>query len=267
MKQISGLNEDHKGGSFVYIPWNNSIYCISGISSVLCEKLKLNKYHKAGNSEWIPDSKLENPRAYYATYVQNDHNIFIIFGFNFFMKEIASSIQKYDTKQPNAKWVYVLLKSEEIPKLIFATCIPSTDNEFYVLGGKDNLEKDNYVIYWVNLKAETIVDSNLRMPSVIVEKEYAQETSAKNIFYQENHFVALRRKKDNFETNFLFGLFDSKNFLHVVNVRNFDYSFVNNTVYNIHQEDNQSDSDEEYDAKSIEDESAVKEEMKNQIFK
>ena len=79
MSRLKDLQDDHKGGSMIYVPQDNSIYCISGLMSVLVEKIKLTKKFEIPlEAPWETVNKLLCPRAYYSSYVKNDSIIYII---------------------------------------------------------------------------------------------------------------------------------------------------------------------------------------------
>jgi hypothetical protein len=236
MEKIKELAEDHKGGSFIYVPNTNSIYCISGLMSVLTEKLKLNKnFDIDPEVNWKPVNKLIYPRSYYSSFVQNDCKIYIILGFDLWDNEYLSSVDRYDTSAPGEEgWKNIKLKGDKIPKLSFASCIPCSDDEIYIIGGKDENHIENTFLFLYDVKNDTIEDSNMRMPINNMEDD------SKNLFYQENCFVTLRPENDDFEKAFLLALFDSKNYLHLVNIKNFDYSYVSHDIpmeYQIDRDD------------------------------
>jgi len=53
--QFSSMADNHKGGSFIYVSSNSSLYCISGLYSYLVEKVNIDKYSinsELSNYEW-----------------------------------------------------------------------------------------------------------------------------------------------------------------------------------------------------------------------
>jgi hypothetical protein len=227
MSQLGRLNEDHKGGSFIYVPYMHSIYCVSGLMSIMTERLKLGKtVEQIAQNKWEVVNKLVFPRGYYSSFVQNDCKIYIMLGFNLWDNEFLTTVDKLDTSDPNPEWKTLKIEGKSPPKLTFSTCVPIADEEVYILGGKDENNNDCGLVYSYDIRQGTIEDSNMRLPLPNHIENSQEAHESRNLFYQENSFIALRQQESDYENSFLMGLFDSKNYLHLVNIRNFDYSFV-----------------------------------------
>lgn len=245
MVKMDRLIEEHKGGSFIYVPFNTSIYCISGLMSVLVERLDINKSLDVTKSKWISVNKLNFPRAYYSSFVQNDCKIYIVLGFNMWDNEFLTTIEKFDTSDPNGKWLMVKLNTKKIPKISFSACVPTSDEELFIMGGKTDANIDNSIIYRFDIKTGMIEDSNMRLPLPEHMDTTHEAHEAKNLFYQENSFVAVRQEDDDYDGAFLLGLFDSKNYLHLVNIKNFDYLFVSHDIFNYEMDNSLEDESED----------------------
>jgi hypothetical protein len=252
MIELEKLQEDHKGGSLIYVPYNNSIYCVSGLTTVLCEKMELIRHYVKFKPSWQSVNKLNFPRAYYSSFVQDESKIYLILGFNLWDNEYLNTIEKLDVSDPNPKWLNVKVEQKKIPKISFAACIAVAKEEVYILGGKDANNADNPIIYLYHLKEEEINDSNMRLPLPPHHDTSQEMHESKNLFHQENSFVPLRIEGEDYQGAFLFGLFDSKNFLHLINSKNFDYSFINQDIVDFPINENDSDNDVEVGEEAIE---------------
>ena len=249
MTRLQDLSEDHKGGSFVFVPYSNSVYCISGIMSILTEKLRLNKQNEfEEDAPWKFVCKLSTPRGYYCSFVQNDSKIYIMLGFDLWNNDFLTTVDKLDVTKQKEEWMSIKIKCEKLPKLTFAACVPSSDDEVFLIGGRDDFNNDNSYIYLFDLKKESFEDSNMRLPLPTFQNNETDDTpEARNLFYQENCFIALRPENNDFESCFPCGLYDSKNYLHLVNIKNFDYSYVSQELVveeEIEEEDDLLDGDD-----------------------
>jgi len=226
MEKLKDLGEDHKGGSFIYVRHTNSIYCISGLASVLTEKLKLKKNFEISHEEnWESVNRLIYPRSYFSTFVQNDCRIYLMLGFNLWDNEYLYNVDLYDTTSYEG-WQTLQLKGEKIPRLTFSSCIPSSDDEVFIVGGKDENHKPNETIYIYDVRKDKIEISKMKIPNL----NNSDNDKIKNLFYQENCFVTLRPENDEFEKAIPLALFDSNSYLHLINMKNFDYSLISHDI-------------------------------------
>ncbi len=230
INKLANLNENHRGGSMVYVPMSNSIFCISGFKSPITEKMTLGKNMEFSESrEWVNVCSLNDARGYFSCFVQNDSLIYLLFGLNISKGEFVSNIQRLDTLAEEPNWITIKIKSEKIPKLHFCACIPATDEEIYILGGRDETKQENSIIYLYDVPNQTIEDSGLRLPIFTGD----DGKTSMNLFYQENNFIAVRPEKvDDYKEALLLAMFDTKNILHLVNIKNLEYSFISSIADN-----------------------------------
>jgi hypothetical protein len=241
--KINQLAEDHTGGSFVYVPFTNSIYCISGLSSTWTEVMQLNKnFEITPECTWEPLNQLTFPRGYYSTFVQNDIKIYLILGYDLWDNEYLSSVMRLDTSAPSEGWKEIRLKGEKIPRLCFAACIPCSDDEVYIIGGEDENLMENLIVYCYDIRNNTIEDSNMRLPKMNSKSESKESL---NLFYQENSFIPVKSQGENSDKNFFLALYDTKNFMHLVNIKNFDYSYISHELPSENESLIKDDSDDE----------------------
>jgi hypothetical protein len=226
--KINELAEDHTGGSFVYVPFTNSVYCISGLSSTWTEVMQLNKnFEITTECLWQPLNQLAFPRAYYSTFVQNDIKIYLMLGYDLWDNDYISSVVRLDTSAPSEGWKEIRLKGDKIPKLCFTACIPCSDDEVYIIGGEDENLMENPVVFCYDIRNNQIEDSNMRLPKINSKSESSQSL---NLFYQENCFIPVKCQGEDSDKNFFLALYDTKNFIHLVNIKNFDYSYISHEV-------------------------------------
>jgi hypothetical protein len=225
MSRIKDLQDDHKGGAMIYVPHDNSIYCISGLMSVLVEKIKLNKKMQIPTeAPWELVNKLLCPRAYYSSFVKNESIIYIMLGFNLWDNEYLATVDRYDANEFHGEWKNIKLKGINPPRLSFTACIPVTEDDIYIFGGRDINDVDNTEIFYYNVKAGEIENANIQF---IEEETLANEkVSLKNLFYHENLFLPLRATDIDNEGPIPVGQYDSKGVLHIFNVKNFNYNYI-----------------------------------------
>lgn len=224
------LEEDHKGGSLVYVPYDNLIYCISGINTNAVETINI--FDEEENDTKKSQNALTEPRAYFTTYVQNDSKIFVLLGYNYLKNDFMTTIEKLDTASYDKSWKELYFYNERsVPKLVFTSCIPSSNDKIHILGGVDENYTLNKMIYVCCLSPSLfeIESSNMALPFDDDTKGVTLARDSRNgfqfIFYQENCFIPLSTPVEDNDA-FLFGLFDSKHNLHLTNLSNFNYSIM-----------------------------------------
>lgn len=251
MNWIGELEENHKGGSLVYVPYNNMVYCISGIVSPLVETI-----NALNDSEFDlkkGKTNLSEPRAYFGTFVQNESKIYVMLGYNYMKNDFMTTIEKLDTASSDKTWKELSFSNEfTVPKLVFISCIPTSNDKIHILGGVDENYLVNRAIYVICLSPNSfeIEITNMALPfeqddqKIAISRDNNKGFSC--LFYQENCFVPLQTPVDDNDC-FLFALFDSNYNLHLTNLNSFNYCIISrkeekprimrnafqvNTVYN-----------------------------------
>jgi hypothetical protein len=220
ISEVPGLNEDHKGGNLIYVPSKNSIYCISGLSTSLTEVLVLDKkFHYPLVIGWSEVNKLHKARGYYSVYLQNESIVYAVLGFNLFSGQYLPNIEKFDTSKDKQEWTLINLSSQKLFFLSFAAVMPITDHEIYLIGGKDHLNNDNLTILCINLKRFNIEDTQMRL---VMNMTGTSQSETKTLFYQESCFLPLTSPNH----DLMLANFDTKNYLHLINLKTFDYTYV-----------------------------------------
>jgi len=223
-KLSSNLSFDHTGGSFVFLPLSSQIYCISGISTNTCEYIKLPiKEENLQMEVWTQGPLLSKSRAYFSTFVQNESIIYLIFGYDYIDASNILNLEKLDTNDSSPEWsIFKLNNTEKIPILTFFASLPATEDQILIIGGKDEYNQDNNIIYSICLRNLTIEDTFLRLPVQDLENESSNDI----VFYQENYFLPIEFSTKNINQILVMALFDSKDFLHIINLKNFNYAFI-----------------------------------------
>ena len=226
------MNEDHKGGCFIYVPGNNYIYSISGLVTPTVERLCLDNFNiclekkqfdKLG--QWNYKKSLKTARSYFSVCVINAFTIYVLLGFNLLRGEFISTIERYDTSEEDG-WEPIKIVSDKLIKLTFAGVLVTSDEECFILGGKDEHNNDNYSIFVFDLSQGIIEDSDMKLPAPPGMNIYHIEN--KNLYYQESNFLPIQISNDSNDINNMFYLccFDNKNFVHRINIKTFDYSYI-----------------------------------------
>jgi hypothetical protein len=223
------LEENHKGGSLVYVPYDNLVYCISGILTSSVETINI--FDDPDYEIKKSKTELSEPRAYFGTYVQNNTKIFVILGYNYMKNDFMISIEKLDTSSTNKCWKELFFINElNVPKLVFISCIPTSNDKIHIIGGLDENYFVNRAVYLVLISSSyfEIEITNMALP---FEQEDEKICIGKDnngiscLFYQENCFIPLELPSTD-NRSFLFGLFDSKQNLHLTNLNNFNYCII-----------------------------------------
>lgn len=224
------LEENHKGGSLVYVPYNNLVYCISGIVSSTVETI--NVLNEPEFDAKKSKTALSEPRAYFGTFVQNDSKIYVMLGYNYMKNDFMTTIEKLDTASSDRTWKELFFSKEStVPKLVFISCIPTSNDKIHILGGVDENYFVNRNIYVICLSPNSfeIEITNMALPfeqddqKIAIARDNNKGFSC--LFYQENCFIPLLTPVND-NDSFLFGLFDSKHNLHLTNLNSFNYCII-----------------------------------------
>lgn len=222
---------NHKGGSLVYCPYDNLIYCIGGIATNIAETINI--FDDENYEENKSVTELSEPRAYFASYIQDKSKIWVVLGYNYVMNDFITSLEKLDAASSDKTWKeYSFSNEDSVPKLVFVSCTPSSNEKIHIFGGVDENYYINKVIYVVCLMDNTfeIDPCNLALPF----NEESQKISLNGdfhkkgftcMFYQENCFIPLLTNSVE-KDSYLYGLFDSKHNLHLTNLNNFNYCLI-----------------------------------------
>jgi hypothetical protein len=231
MESKGTVSVNHKGGSLVYCPFDNLVYCISGISTNIVETLNIFNEEKFNESKSF--TELTEPRAYFASYIQDKSKIWIFLGYNYINNDFITSIERLDTSSSDKTWKeFSFFNEDSVPKLVFVSCTPSSNEKIHIFGGIDENYFINKIIYVICLMDNSfeIYPSNLALPfneesqKISLNKEFNNK-GFNCLFYQQNCFIPLMTSITDKDT-FLYGLFDSKHNLHLTNLNNFDYCLI-----------------------------------------
>jgi hypothetical protein len=109
---LEDLKNPHFYGSLVYVPLNNSIYCLGGNNSKKCEIYRndeiiyseytpdIRLYNK--NNQWVEIADMNNHRQEFSTLLFNSY-LYAFFGFNHPSNNNTTSIERINVVK-NEKW-------------------------------------------------------------------------------------------------------------------------------------------------------------------
>lgn len=226
---INRTEEDHKGGSLVYLPHNNSLYCPTGLNTIFTEKIQLDEEFQIPiDSYWEKINQLTSPRGYYCYFVQNDCKIYLLLGFDLWDNNFLTSIEKMDVTI-DEQWKSIKLRTGCIPRLTFAACIAISDDELLITGGKDRKNQTNNTIYAMDLREYSFEDSKVKTVTGNGDGT-KEEVDDHSLFYQETSFIPLSYYSDEGGGAFFMSIFDSKDRIHLLNLRYMEYSCISNQI-------------------------------------
>ncbi len=233
MNSYGILEDNHKGGSLVYVPYDNLVYCISGVVTSAVETI--NGFNDPEFDSKKNKTELLQPRAYFAPFVQNESKIYVILGYNYLKNQFSTTIEKMDISSSDKTWKELFFSHNlTVPRLVFISCIPTSNDKIHILGGVDENYFINRAIYVVCLSPNffEIEITNMALPldednqKIAIGRDHNK--GFKCIFFNENSFVPLCTPVNDNES-FLFGLYDSKLNLHLINLNKFNYCIISRT--------------------------------------
>ena len=216
---------EHNNGSLVYIPENKYIYCISGRNSIEVEKLKLNNKITMIH-EWETVCSISEPRAFFSIFIQNSHKIYIMFGYNFKTENYIDFFECMDVKIEK-EWLKIHIKADKIPKLSSCGILSFSSNNIYIFGGMDDKDEKNNKILRYSAEDNKLELAELGLKSnndyLMLNPKLHPDTTPSLNFVEETNFQAFEFQFSYIENAFNFGCFDSKNFFHLINLKNFNH--------------------------------------------
>jgi len=232
MYDFAAMIDNHKGGSFVYVPANKHLYCISGMHSQFVENISVEGLVLPDKQkrEWRVVNEIKKTRSYFSSCVMNESVIYLFFGFNLHDLEYHTTVEKYDALKPYEPWESITLSMPL--KLAFTGIIVSNDEEVYLLGGKNQQNIDNDTIYVIDLTTGIIEDTNMKLP---LYGEDIMKYDNKNLFYQESCFLPVQKKNQGLN----YCGFDSRQWLHSFDLKTFDYNYINKESWSISRKHSQ----------------------------
>ena len=153
--------------------------------------------------------------------------IYLLFGFDLYKGEFLSTIETYDTSNPNSQWTDKKIKYDKPIKLLFSGVISTSTGDIFILGGKDEHNIDSSSIYVYKTNKSIIEDTKMKLPFPSGLEILFLDN--KNLFYQESCFLPLHSSGVS-SNDLLFCCFDTKNFVHKVNIKTFDYTYIQEKV-------------------------------------
>lgn len=279
MNYIPFLQNDHTGGSLVYVPEDNYIYAISGFTTNTVEKLKFNPTdRKIVDDKWTYGPNFPDNRIHFSTFVVNGRSIYIILGYDNNKKAFYTSGYRLDTMYNKSDWVDLNINSLKSPRLKLAAVINSCEGSVFVLGGLVNSQEVNSQVYIFNYysgtwnNTEFVIDDINENPNVIdneknndeeKDNSYNSEIDFKKfkrsslIFMSNTQFNPMKYSIKEFTSTICYGIFDSSGYFHLINVRSFDHLILFQDEI-IELNENSSDSEKSKNSQNSDEDDKVK---------
>lgn len=231
---LSALNDYHVNGNLLYVPYDNSIYCISGRYSYSVEKLKLpnlkcNFYNLS--EKWSSVCILENTRAYFCSFVINKKIIYNILGFNYLLNEHCIDIVKIDVSLSTPTSISIKVAESHSPKLTLSSCLKFMDQNVYIIGGMYNEREKNPNVFMFDtsknifIKTEFMIKPNYELYETINFNINLSSMATTN-FLNEINFTPIKFDLNYEENSFFYCLFDTGHFLHLINVKSLKHFMI-----------------------------------------
>jgi hypothetical protein len=226
------LNENHAEGNLIHIPHDNSIYCIGGRLSCIVEKLKLPEKKEKWfdlKESWTEVCSLEGNLGNFVSFIVNRKVLFIILGYNHTKKLHCNDVVKIDVSVANPTPVVIKLKDDQSPSLTMASCLKFMDTSVYILGGMHSQREKNLNVYVFDTTRNVFYKTDYMITPVESDTDVLGNYSSDKIsqrstnFLNENLFTAVKFDLKYEENSFFFCLFDSSNYLHMINIKNFKH--------------------------------------------
>jgi len=231
MERLGDLRFSHFYGNLVYLDLNNCIYCLGGINSKKCEIyrndnvlfLNNNLFNstKIQQNTWEALPDLNYSRQEFASSVINN-SIYVFFGFNNITNEDNNSIERLNVNH-NDFWEVIMYNVPDYINVSLSShaCASVNSNEVFILGGYDGKAyKDTILSFDAN--SNTIHDTNYKIPDLRKNVQYH--------FYKESNFIKVNPTSYSEEKDPSFILIDSKEKVHLLNIKKFNYSIINAVI-------------------------------------
>ena len=230
IERLGDLRFSHFYGSLVYLDLSNCIYCIGGINTKKCEIYRNDNVLFTNNNlinstkiqqntwEALPD--LNYSRQEFCSLVVNNF-IYVFFGFNNLTNGNNNSIERINVNFNDFWEVIMYTVSDSINVCLSShACALVNQEEVYIFGGYDGKTyKDGVLIF--NTTNNSIIDTNYKIPDFKKNTMYQ--------FYKEANFVKIVNSNTFDEKDPDYILFDSKEKIHLLNSKTYNYSIINST--------------------------------------
>jgi N-acetylneuraminic acid mutarotase len=225
MSNLAELKYSHYFGSLIYVPLNNSIYCIGGVNSVKCEiyrndeiipPIACNNESKLA-SKWKSLADLNITRQEFSTIIFNNF-LYAFFGFNNEANANNNTVERLNVSL-NDKWELITFANPYNISISLSSqgCLKYSDVEILLLGGFDGKNYRDGIISF-NIFTNTFAPTKFKIPDHKKNNFYH--------FFKESNFIEFFEANEGGEINLLHALFDSKEKLHLINTKNFKYEIV-----------------------------------------
>ncbi len=191
------------------------------------EKLRLYQNTLNFKNKWENVGSITEPRSYFSIFVQDNKKIYLMFGYNFKVEKYLDYFHYLDVSQGDQYWDKIYVKGEKIPKLSCCATMSFSSDHVYIFGGIDHPNEKNNCIYRYNAETNLLDQTELTLKSSFdymdLNPKLKCETLPSLNFIEETNFQALNFHVMHTEHAFYFGCFDSKNFLHLINLKTFSH--------------------------------------------
>lgn len=226
MRDFPSLNYDHEGGVLLYIPFDSSIYAISGKTTNTVERIRFSQIEKKALSNWETYYNLNPSRCNFSSFVVNNKIIYILLGYHYEEKKFSTTVRRLDVS--HGDWSFINVNEHKSPKLIFSSTIHFCEGGVFVLGGLKNYQEANGTVYLFSYITGTwtttdfrVHDTNFFSQQNMIDKDFSQSPSMK--FSSNTQFTPLKVNPYDNTNSYFFAQFDSNNYCHLINVRSFDH--------------------------------------------
>ena len=228
IQRLAELKNCHFYGSFIYVPFNNSIYCLGGNNSKKCEiyrndEIIFSEYTNeiklhVKNNQWVEIAEMNYARQEFSVILFNSY-IYAFFGFNNPSNYNTPTIEIISVVT-NQKWEVVNYSNSYLLNLNLSShaSLILNDKEILILGGFDGKNYSDKLLKY-NLVANSASSYDFKIP-------FLKKNSYYN-FFKEGAFIHIRDFASVIDENcFNYALFDNKNRLHLTNSRKNLYDVI-----------------------------------------
>jgi len=242
MQLFNNTKFEHPNGCLINIPFNDTIYCISGRNTIEVEKIKLYRNSLNIINEWETTCPIQEPRSFFSAFVQNGKKIFLMFGYNFQDEKFIDYFSVLDTVEVEQIWTKVIVKCDKIPLMSCCGTMSFSPNNVYIFGGMNNNTERNNIVYRYNSEDNVLDQSEYILKDALNYLEINPRLPPEHLpslkFVEESDFKAFDFHQLHIQHAFYFGCFDSRNFFHLINLKTFSHDLFYLDISSMNNETN-----------------------------
>lgn len=249
--KINVTNENHSNGTIIYCPYDSHMYLIGGKESKFTERIFYNTETEVFDGEWNKIDIIGEYRINFISFLINEKVIYNALGNDPNTGEYINTIQKFDTSSMNEGWSYLKIAETNINytlkvNLKNAAYLNMTYDSIIILGGVKEKNIINKEVFLFKPLLEEFDTYSINTYDALFTPSVSNRMSDiyNGVFQSNSSFYPLKIEGGKNINMIAYGIFDSSDTCHLIDLRNNRYIKVNR--HKVYSERDEEDEDESF---------------------